>query len=245
MDIFFEIHRDLPREGPGDEASTRAAYAMMTGLPEKPRILDIGCGPGMQTLVLARVSGGDITAIDTHTPFLDALEQKAQAAGLGQQITTRNMSMKALEFAPGSFDVVWSEGAVYIMGFEAGLRAWKPYLKPGGYIAVTEVSWIKQGLPAEVRDYWESEYPEIRATEANLEIIRGLGYQVTGHFALPPSSWWDDYYRPLQERLVILREKYRDDPAALEALAGSQKEIEVFKQYNAWYSYVFYIMQAV
>lgn len=245
MDIFFEIHHDLPREGPGDEASTRAAYALLHGLPDRPRILDIGCGPGMQTLTLARISGGEVTAIDTHTPFLDVLRQQAHAAGLEQNINARQMSMNNLDFAPGSFDVIWSEGAIFIIGFEAGLRAWKRYLKPGGFVAVTDAAWIKPDPPPELRDFWESEYPEMQTTQANLEIIRKLGYQVVGHFVLPPSSWWDDYYRPLQERLAILREKYRDNPAALQMLAGTHREIEIFKQYNAWYSYVFYVMQAL
>jgi len=245
MDLFFEIHRDLPREGPGDEASTSTAYALMAGLPANPRILDIGCGPGMQTLTLARLSGGQVTAIDTHEPFLVVLNQKAQGAGLAGQITTRNMSMTALDFPPASFDVIWSEGAIYIMGVDEALRAWKPYLKTGGYLAFTEVCWLKPNVPEEALAYWEREYPQIRAVPMHMAAIKAAGYRLRGHFALPPSSWWDDYYRPLQDRLMMLRSTYADNPVMLEMIAANQEEIDIFHEYHTWYSYVFYVAQVI
>ena len=123
LDIFFELHQDLPREGPGDNPSTRKALSFLKELPPQPLILDIGCGPGMQTIELARCTKGKIIATDTHQPFLDKLKQRAQAEGLSDKITAVNMSMFDLEFEAKSFDAIWSEGAIYIMSFEQGLRA--------------------------------------------------------------------------------------------------------------------------
>ena len=71
---FWEVHSNLPREGPGDNESTKKAYLMLKDLPENPRILDIGCGPGMQTIELAKLSGGQIVAVDNHQPFLEQLK---------------------------------------------------------------------------------------------------------------------------------------------------------------------------
>jgi len=62
-DIFFEIHRDLPREGPGRNQYTRKAFRMLPKM-EKPHILDVGCGPGGPTMELARVSQGDVIGIE-------------------------------------------------------------------------------------------------------------------------------------------------------------------------------------
>jgi ubiquinone/menaquinone biosynthesis C-methylase UbiE len=243
MDIFFELHQDLPREGPGDNPSTRKALALLVGLPPRPLILDIGCGPGMQTVELARCTNGKIIAIDTHQPFLEKLKQRAQAEGLSDKITTINMSMFALDFEAKSFDAIWSEGAIYIMGFEQGLRACQSLLKPGGYVTVSEICWLRPQPPSEVQTFWAANYPGMRTVEENLEIVRAAGYREVGHFVLPPSAWWEGYYTPQEARIAMLRTKYRDDVEAIQLLDESQLEIDLYWKYSDWYGYVFYIMQ--
>jgi len=243
MDLFFELHHDLPREGPGDNASTRQTFSLLTGLPARPRLLDIGCGPGLQTLELARISAATILAIDTHQPFLDALALQAKRAGLADQITVLNQSMFALDFEPCSFDIIWSEGAIYIIGFERGLRDWQPLLKKGGYLAVTELSWLKPAPPTEVKAFWGENYPGMHTLAENLATLRQTDYAEIGHFILPETSWWEDYYDPLEQRMLLLAEKYRDNEEAIAFLQASQREIDLYHQYAEWYGYVFYVMQ--
>jgi ubiquinone/menaquinone biosynthesis C-methylase UbiE len=243
MDFFFEIHKDLPREGPGDSESTRRAFRKLSALPEEPVILDVGCGPGAQTLDLVALSEGVIYAVDTHQPFLDSLQTKVTALGLDKRIQVLNEAMKELQFPPASFDQIWTEGAIYIMGFEAGLRAWKPLLKPGGYIAVTELTWLKPDPPAEVKEFWNEGYPSMKSLEENLEIIHGCDYYLIDYFVLPNRSWTDEYYQPMKARINMLREKYQSDPDRLQQLDFEQEEINIFNKYHEWYGYVFYIMQ--
>jgi SAM-dependent methyltransferase len=242
-DIFFELHKDLPREGPGDAASTLNAFRMMEGLPSNPRILDVGCGPGMQTLDLAKHTRGNILAIDTHQPFLDELQRRAEREGLTNQISVQNESMFELKFPENSFDVIWSEGAIYIIGFEAGLRKIHPLLKAGGYAAMTEISWLKPNPPEEVFHFWQENYPGMESVEGNLLAVERAGYRVVGHFTLPDSSWWDDYFNPLKERIVMLREKYPQDPEARRVLDEQDLEMELFRKYSDFFGYEFYIMQ--
>jgi ubiquinone/menaquinone biosynthesis C-methylase UbiE len=243
MDFFFEIHKDLPREGPGDSESTRRAFRKLSALPEEPVILDVGCGPGAQTLDLVALSEGVIYAVDTHQPFLDSLQTKVTALGLDKRIQVLNQSMKELQFPPASFDLIWTEGAIYIMGFEAGLRAWKPLLKPGGYIAVTELTWLKPDPPAQVKEFWNEGYPSMKSLEENLEIIHAFDYYLIDYFVLPNRSWTDEYYQPMQARINMLREQYQSDPDRLQQLDFEQEEINIFNKYHEWYGYVFYIMQ--
>jgi hypothetical protein len=129
------------------------------------------------------------------------------------------------------------------MGFEKGLRQWKQFLKPGGYLAVTELSWLKPDPPAEIKAYWDENYPGMQAIQENLAILQGAGYRHVGLFILPDSSWWDDYYTPLEKRIAMLREKYRDNEQALALLQESQRESDLHKIYSKWYGYVFYVMQ--
>jgi ubiquinone/menaquinone biosynthesis C-methylase UbiE len=242
--IFWEIHNGLPREGPGDNESTRTAFLMADELPPRPRILDVGAGPGMQTMELARVSDGTIVAVDTHRPFLHELRRRAQNAGVSNRVSAVNASMSALPFRDESFDLVWSEGAIYIMGFREGLAAWKRLLAPAGYIAVTEPGWITSEIPADVRRYW-AEYPGMTAIENIPKMSRECGYREIGHFVLPDASWWDDYYEPLERKLKALRAKYHADADALRQLDDAQREIDMHGKHSSLYGYFFFVMQKI
>jgi SAM-dependent methyltransferase len=244
MARFFQVFESLPRGGPGDPESTRRALAMITDLPAQPRVLDLGCGPGAGSSNLANLTGGRVTALDLHTPFVVQQASAARAAGLSHRLDPVCADMRALPFAPGAFDLVWSEGAVYVVGFEAGLREWRPLLAPGGHVAVSEVCWTRPSPPPECAAFWEQEYPAIRDVADRLAAMAACGYDTVGHFTLPAASWWDDYYRPLEAKLARFRERHRgeDDAESLADQVG--REIDVWRRFSAWYGYEFFVARA-
>jgi len=240
-DIFFEIHQDLPREGPGRDQYTQRAYDMLPKL-DKPRILDIGCGPGGPTMELARLSQGEVIGIDTHQPYLEKLQSKIEESGLSGRVKALNQSMFSMEFPDESFDIIWAEGAIYIIGFERGLKEWKRFIKPRGFLVVHEMAWLRPNPPQEINDYWMKLYPGITTADENIKIISHCDYDLLGHFPLPDDAWWIEYYEPLEERIQMLKQKYKDDTQALEVLNNEQQEIEMYKQYSRWYGSVFFAM---
>jgi len=245
VSLFRRLHSGLPRESPGSDESTRKALRSITGsLPPAPRILDIGCGPGMQTLVLARETAGHVTAVDRHQPFLDELDRRAERDGLTDRIATVNASMSALDFPDASFDLIWSEGAIYVMGFGEGLRAWKRLLKRDGAIAVSEISWLGPDIPEEAARFWRRGYPAMAHVGTNLELIETLGYAPIDHFVLPEAAWWDAYYTPLEQRIDALKAEYRDDQESMAFLDGELTEIALYRKYSASYGYVFYVARS-
>ena len=242
-DIFFEIHRDNPREGPGNFESTRKAYSLLANLPDKPVILDIGCGPGQQTIDLAACTEGYIYALDNHKPYLIALQTKINQSGLAHRIFPQLGDMTSLPFEHGFFDIIWAEGSIYIMGLGRGLSAWRPYLKSRGYIALTEISWLKGNAPQELVNFWQDAYPAIQDENGNISIIQKAGFDLIDHFVLPPNAWWDNYYFHIENKLTVLRWKYPNDSEALDVMDIEQREIELYRKYCDYYGYVFYIMQ--
>ena len=242
--LFFEMFSGLPRQGPGDAGSTLRALALVPGTGPETRVLDLGCGTGLQTSVLAQNSPARFVAIDNHEPFVEELNRHAQALGLGDRVEARVGDMRRLEFAPGSFDVIWCEGAIYVIGLEAGLCEWRRLLAPGGHIAMTEVCWTRPDPPPECAAFWAQEYPAIRDVSALLEVIDECGYDLVGHFTLPPASWWDDYYRPLQQNVVDFRNRHRGEPDAQELAHQVQREIDVWHACSEFYSYEFFVMRA-
>jgi SAM-dependent methyltransferase len=244
LSLFWDIHSGLPREGPGDNASTRKAFGMAGALLDRPRILDVGAGPGMQTIELARINDGTVVAVDTHVPFLHELRRRADDAGVSDRVTTVSASMTALPFRDASFDLVWSEGAIYVMGFREGLTAWRRLLAPGGYLVVTEACWVQTEIPEDVRKLW-AEYPGMTTIAGTRQIIDACGYRDVGHFVLPDASWWDDYYDPLERKLASLRDTYRDQSDALRQLNEAQYEIDMHRRHSDLYGYFFFVMQKV
>lgn len=244
MNVFFEIHKDIPREGPGDNESTKRALSYLKNLPDNLLVLDIGCGPGMQTIEIAKNIQGKIIALDNHPQFLDELQSRAQKEQLTHKIEPKIGDMFDLRFDNEYFDLIWSEGAIYLIGFERGLKEWKKYLKIGGYLVVSEISWLKETIPDELLKFWSDSYPDIQSVAENLSIIEKSGYKVIGHFTLPESAWFDDYYIHLEERIQKLQKKYLGDRNALEILNSEKYEIELFKEYSDYYGYEFYIMQS-
>ena len=240
---FWKIHSGLPREGPGDNKSTRKAYMMLEDLPENPRILDVGCGPGMQTVELAKLSGGQIVALDVHEPFLEQLKDAVKKEGANDMVKAVQGDMFNLKFEDGSFDVVWSEGAVFVIGFEKGLREWKRLLTPKGYFVVSELCWLKNDVPKEAKTFITQAYPPVKTIEGNIDIIQNSGYRLVGSFVLPSKSWWDNYYTPIETKLPSLKARYKDDKEVLQAITCTETEIEMFRKYYDYYGYAFYIMQ--
>lgn len=240
-EIFFEIHSGLTREAPGDSQSTKKAFSMIAGIGPDAVALDIGCGPGGQTIDLVKISDWQIVAVDMSLTYLISLRERAAREKVADRVHAVNGDMLALGFREAAFDVVWAEGSIYIIGFERGLIEWKRFIKPGGYLAVTEVSWLRADPPDELKKYWAESYPAIQDIGENLKLIERSGYEIAGHFVLPESAWWDHYYSPIEIKLASLRSRRADDKAALEAIETELEEIDLYKRYSQYYGYVFYV----
>ena len=241
-ELFWKLHEGLPKQGPGSDASTRQALSLVPELPEAPRILDLGCGPGRQSLVLAADTGGHVTAVDLMPSFLSQLGERAAAAGLGARIETVQASMADLSYEDESVDLIWSEGAIYNIGFAKGLRGWHRLLRPGGTVAVTEATWLSENPPEPIQRFWREEYPAMQSRAANERAVAQAGYTLQGSFVLPEKEWWDDYYTPIEARLEALAGK-RSDAAWTAAIDAHEREVAVVRDGDGSFGYVFYIMQ--
>lgn len=241
MHYFFELFEDLPRQGPGCEAATLKALSLLTDLPPHPSVLDVGCGSGKQTLTLAQQLSTRVLAIDNHKPVLAHLERAA--AQLGVDIETQEMSMIDMPFPADSFDLLWAEGSIFIIGLVKGLRDFRQFLKPGGYVAFTELCWFTEQRPAEIEAYFAGVYPDIRTISNVAQLATDNGYRVLDTFQLPDSAWWDDYYTPMQLRLAELKRTHKGVPEAEAVYAACDTEMEMFRRHSQHYGYAFFILE--
>jgi len=240
--LLINLHRCATRQGPGGESETKLALELAGLDRSRPlKIADIGCGTGASTILLAKELDAKITAVDFLPDFLDELQSRAHDHRVADKITTLNCSMDALPFAAGEFDVIWSEGAVYNMGFEAGVSAWRRFLKPGGKLIVSEITWLSATRPLELQSHWEREYPEIDVATAKIGILERHGYSPEAYFILPTRCWLENYYRPMQSCFDEFLERHGQNDQAKAIVEAEKHEIALYAKYSAYYSYGVYV----
>ncbi len=181
--------------------------------------------------------------MDRHAPFLEDLKRRARLSEVSSRIASLQGDMRALPFSDNRFNLIWSEGAIYIMGFEAGLRSWRPLLKESGCVAITEISWLTGEPPEEPKEFWSRNYPAMATIASNRSMAQAAGYEILHHFTIPERDWWTDYYEPLEMKIRALRPKYAESPDALAFLDEEQREIDLFRQHSSCYGYVFYLLK--
>lgn len=235
---FFGLHHGLPRQAPGSDATTRALLGLAGLDVQRPRVLDIGCGPGRSALLLAAEADAEVTAVDVHEPFLAELHETARRRGLHESITTRRMSMDALSFEDAAFDVLWAEGSAYVIGFDRALRLWRRLLAPGGVLVLTELEWAVSSPSSEASAFWTPRYP-LRTADENIAAAETAGYRAGAHLPLPESDWWDEYYTPLSERIAAADTAV---PGMAEAVAETSREIALRREHGDEYRYAGYVL---
>jgi len=189
---------------------------------DKPRILDIGCGSGIPTMELAGLSNGQIIGLDINQPLLNRLTRKIEKAGLSDRVKTLKCSMFDMDFPDESFDIIWAEGSISVIGFERGLKEWRRFLKPNGFLVV---------------------HDEVGSITQKLEQIFSCGYDLLGYFVLGEETWWNEYYAPLEKRIHKIRTKHADNPRAIAVLDAEQREIEMVKQNPGRYCSAYFVMK--
>jgi ubiquinone/menaquinone biosynthesis C-methylase UbiE len=241
---FYEVFENIPRQGPGTNESTRKAYQIISRhLPVHPVILDVGCGKGVQTIELARISKGDITALDNHTCFLDCLKKAAAYEGLTGQIRCMQQDMAVMQFDRAFFDLIWSEGAVFIIGIREGLKNWKKFLKQKGFLVLSDLVWLTGERPAPLTECWEKEGLSVLAIDEVIEEAQRLGYSCIDHFTLPAAGWTEEYYEPQKRVIAALHNKYPDCGEAIETFRALENERDLIVPHLSTIGYEFFLFK--
>lgn len=241
--LICEYFSSLHRQGPGSEAATRRALSFLPPLGEGATIADIGCGTGASTMVLAQATDAKIIAVDLFGEFLRRLRDSAAAQSLDKRITTIEADMASLPIAPDSLDVLWAEGSIYNVGFERGINLWRPLLKDGGYIVVSEATWFTPERPQEIEEFWQEAYAEIDLISAKTAQLERAGYHVKATFALGEDEWQGEFYQPSIAAQSRFLARHSDNPTALALVENQRNEAQIYAKYHQYYGYTFFIVQ--
>jgi len=241
VNLICEFFIGLERQGPGSPEITIKALSFIENLSKESTITDIGCGTGRQTLVIAQNTLGNITAIDIFPAFIEQLNIKATKFKLQDRVKGLVCDMGNLPFQDDELDLIWSEGAIYNIGFERGINEWRRFLKKGGYIAITEASWFTEKRPAEIEKFWTAAYSEIDTISNKVSQMQKAGYIPVAAFILPENCWIDNFYVPQVARQEAFLQKYQGNKTVEEFIAHERLEAQLYYKYKDYYGYVFYI----
>jgi len=219
--IVYRIEKDHIREKLNKY--TRKAFHLLPKC-KNPHILDIGCGTGVSTIELANISDGYVTGIDIDETSLNLLQRKIKETRLSNRVELIKDSMLNMDFPEESFDIIWAEGSIFVMGFEQSIQKWRRYLKPSGFLVIHD----------ENKDKIEK-----------LQVIPLCGYRLIAQFEISIDSWWSDYFTPLEQLIKRLRHRYPDDSELQIELKKDQSEIDNCKSNSIVVSSFFVIMQKV
>jgi len=240
INIIYEYFSTTERQGPGNEEETLKALSFITGLTEKSKIADIGCGSGGQTMTLGHNTPCEIIGIDIWQGFIDKLNRNSLNQNLQHRVRGIVGNMENLPFQEEELDLIWSEGSIYNIGFERGLNEWRKFLKIGGYIAITENTWFSEERPDEIQEFWQKVYSEIDTIPHKVAQMQKAGYLPVATYILPETIWMD-YYSMQAKNLEAFLKKHNGNKTAEEFAASQRYEAELYYNYKAFYGYMFYI----
>ena len=240
---LIELHRGLERQGPGDTEFSEFIISQIPELPTNPRIADIGCGAGSGTLFLAEKFQSKVRAVDLSREFLNELEDRAKQQGLEHLVETIEGDMGYLGWEPDSIDLLWSEGAAYIITFKGALEAWRPLMARNGIAVISEMNYFTTDIPEPVRVYWNNAYPTIGTESDNDNYANSTGFEILGIHRLPEKAWWNNYYGPLRENMLSFKDS--EDRVMQSVIKDTEEEMNLFERYADYYGYSFYILKAV
>lgn len=237
-DPLWRMFGGLPKLGPGDDALTAAVLGRMPHA-SWTRIVDAGCGSGRQTLVLADVLRRPIDCVDLYRPFLDELEAKAADAGLSEYVSPKELDMGEIPGAFAPIDLLWCESAAYGIGFERAVSLWRPAMRAGGHLAISDLTWLSDAPSERARGFFSKAYPAMRDIDAATVCLERHGWEVLETHTLPRAAWFEGLYDVLEPRATALA---TDEDPDLRALAtGLLEEIDVFRGCPDEYGYVLHV----
>ncbi|WP_019275185.1 MerR family transcriptional regulator [Vibrio coralliilyticus] len=235
MADFEQIFAGLKRLGPGSEQDTLRALSALS--QNKGVLLEVGCGKGIATGVLASHSEFRITALDNDEASLRSLQE---GIPVEKQVNAICASMTDMPFEAAQFDVIWSEGSAYIMGVENALKSWKAYLKPSGYLVVSDLVWLTDNPDSDVSNFYQKEYPDMMTVDKRIAQMRQAGYEVVETFTLSQQSW-NNFVDPLVSRVDELESSLQ----ASQALIDMKSELHMHQNYLHQYGYQMFVLRKV
>jgi len=150
-------------------------------------VLDVGCGVGATPSYLVETVGCRVIGVDLVGKMIEHSQGRAKADGVADGIEFTVADARRLPFESDLFDAVIMESLnIFFAEKQEAMREYVRVTKPGGYVGITEMTWLKPPLPKVEEFYREVIFAEALDADgwtalleaAGLEEVVGNGYRI-------------------------------------------------------------------
>lgn len=165
------------------------------------RVLDLGCGHGMASIVLAR-RGAQVTALDLSVGYLQEARERGEASGV--EIQWIQADGHRLPFPDRSFDRIWGNAILHHLDMKTIGQEIRRILKPGGWAVFCEpwgenplLEFARRYLPYPGKERTPEETPlrkqDLETLQQIFPQMQWKGYQLLamGRRLGGPKNWYD------------------------------------------------------
>lgn len=180
-------------------------------LPERPRVLDVGCGKGELLVRAAEMHGATGVGVDVNPEFLAEARRRASARAPGADLVFHEADAAHWPIEEGAFDLAACVGSSHACGgYREALRTLRRAVRPGGLILMGEGYWR-----------WEPSREYLAAigvardelTDHVGNVSRALREELTPLYAAASSlDEWDHYEGLYSNALERHLAEHPDDP---------------------------------
>ena len=111
-------------------------------------VLDVGCGVGATPCYLAKAVGCRVVGVDLVEKMIEQSRARAKAEGVEDRVEFRVADARKLPFEDDLFDAVIMESVnIFFDDKSQAMREYVRVAKPGGYVGMTEMTWLEPPSP--------------------------------------------------------------------------------------------------
>jgi len=202
---------------------TRKAFETIPVI-EKPSILDLGCGTGVPTLEMARLTEGKIIAVDTDRECVDWLKEKIKRQNYQDRISVIRKSVLRIDIPEDSFDIILAEGLFNVIGFEKALSRFVKLLKPNGYFMI---------------------HDDFRYRAKKQKIIEKYKLLLVKSFVLDETVWWNEYCSCLQKKIEEFAKEWGKRVNTNRLFRREKTELEMYRKNPESWRSVYLVLKKV
>jgi ubiquinone/menaquinone biosynthesis C-methylase UbiE len=154
----------------------------MCGIDADHEVLEVGCGVGQTSALIAERTGCRLIGLDISEGMLEFARRRARSAGVADRTEFRLGDITDLPFEDERFDVVFGESiTVFAPDHAKALEEYVRVVKPGGAVGINEVAWLKTPVPPEFEAWLSQDLAagsHTRSVESWQTLLETVGMRV-------------------------------------------------------------------
>jgi SAM-dependent methyltransferase len=146
-------------------------------------VLDVGTGVGATPVYLAKTIDCRVVGVDLLERMIEQSYERAAAHGVEGRVALAVADARRLPLADDLYDAVIMESLnVFFEDKLAAVREYVRVTRPGGYVGMSEMTWLSPPSPETAEYYRRTVYADALQAEGWIKLLQDAGLEdVVGH----------------------------------------------------------------